>query len=203
MTKKVLAAILGSMLISSAAMAAPVADLAKGESQAGYNFSKLEFSLDSFSKSTGVNGFYYETGISDKLTLGLDYNDGDVSKTVLGNRLKLEETQIDFYGQYKLDKNAKLILGVRNYDETASVNGNTVGTYDSTKALYGIALNTALGKNTTGYTALLGTSEETEWRIGAAYQLDKQTVFDVNYKHKDYDGPTTLEGWGLGLSYRF
>lgn len=93
-------------------------------------------------------------------------------------------------------------MGNRSYDQTLYANGVNLGSYDSNKVLYGLALDTELGTNLTGYTALLKTSDETEWRLGATYQFNNQTSFDVNYKNKDFDD-VELNGIGIGLNYKF
>lgn len=203
MKKKVLACILGTMLISSVGFAAPVTNLDPGQTSIGYNYSDLDFKVGGTKlDSAGANGFYVEHAINKDFTVGLEYNGGDVSRTSSGSTVKLEDKETDFYVQYKVEKGVRLILGNRSYDQTLSLNGVTIGEYDTNKVLYGVSFDTQLGKNVNGYTTLLKTSDETEWRLGATYQIDKQTALDVNYKNKDYDG-LELEGFGIGINYKF
>ena len=203
MKKKVLAGILGSMLISSVGFAAPIANLEPGQTSVGYNYSNIEFSVEGTKiDDARANGFYIEHAINKDFIVGLEHNGGDVSKTIGGNAVKVEDKETDFYVQYKIDKGVRLVLGNRKYDQSLTVNGVSQGSYDANKVLYGVAFDTELGKKLTGYTALLKTSDETEWRLGATYQLDKQTAFDINYKNKDFDG-TELKGFGFGLNYKF
>jgi hypothetical protein len=96
MKKKILVGLVGTMMISSVCLAAaPVTELAKGETVVGLSHSDFDVSTD---------GFYLEHGIADKFIIGLDSNDFDGS------------TATDFYGKYKLDKNVNLTLGFRDYE---------------------------------------------------------------------------------------
>ncbi|MEG6585329.1 outer membrane beta-barrel protein [Dendrosporobacter sp. 1207_IL3150] len=203
MKKKVLASIIGAMLVSSVGFAAPVTNLEAGQTSVGYNYSNLDFTIDGTKiDSAGANGFYVEHAVNKNVIIGLEYNGGDITKTLGGDALKLEDKETDFYVQYKVEKGIRLVLGTRNYDQSLSLNGATVGSYDTNKVLYGVSFDTKLADKLDGYTTLLKTSDETEWRLGATYKVDEQTSIDVNYKNKDFDG-LELKGVGIGLNYKF
>lgn len=96
MQKKVLACFIGTMLLSGAALAAPVVTLEKGESVVGINHADLDHQ--------GVDGVYLENAVSDKITAGFQHKEGDFG----GN-------ENDLYAKYKLPQNVNLVLGMRDY----------------------------------------------------------------------------------------
>lgn len=176
MKKKILAGLVGTMLVSSVCLAAaPVTELTKGETVIGYSYSDFEwhgFDID-------THGFYVEHGIADKFILGIDSNDLDGS------------TSTDFYGKYKLDKKVNLTLGFRDYEDWKS------------KVTYGIEGSTVLGDKTVGYASLKLNSEETEWKVGATYAVAPQINLDLNYTSRDFDDSGAIKGIGVGINYKF
>ncbi|HBS60698.1 MAG TPA: hypothetical protein DEA44_15730 [Firmicutes bacterium] len=96
MQKKVLAGLIGAMLVSSAAMAAPVVTLERGESVVGINHLELDHE--------GVDSFFIENAISDKFTAGFQHAEGDYGGD-----------ENDLYAKYKLPQNVNLVFGMRDY----------------------------------------------------------------------------------------
>lgn len=180
MKKRVLAGVACAMFISSVGFAAPVLNLEKSESLAGYTWSHLDngYSTENF------NGLFLQSAVGDQFILGIDY--------LKGSGIDFRET--DIYGQYKFDKNARLILGNRQYK---------VGGYDENKLLYGVAANTQLAENTIGYASLLRDSLETDWKVGVTYEFALNTSLDLNYRYRDFDDWGSIKGFGLGLNYKF
>lgn len=168
------------MLISSAALAAPVLNLDKGESLAGYTWSHLDYG----DGSKNFNGLFLQSAVGDRFILGIDYSKGS----------GFDYKETDIYGQYKFDKNARLILGSRQYRGDGD---------RENKLLYGVAANTQLGHNTSGYASLLRDSWETDWKVGVTYALAANTSLDLNYRYRDIDDGDSIKGFGLGLNYKF
>ncbi len=185
MMKKVLTAFVAAMLAASAAFAAPAVDLEKGEATFGYTYSRhsIEFAGADHGKAD-VNNLYGEYGLDNKLILGLEYSKVNID----------DLKQTDIYLKYRLDKNFSLVAGNRDYSG------------GSAKFLYGINVQTNIAPNVTGYTGVVKTDFETQWRIGAVYAMDKQTYLDFNYMHrtpKEANRGYKIKGFGIGIGYKF
>jgi opacity protein-like surface antigen len=180
MKKRVLAGVVGAMFVCSVGFAAPVVDLQKGESTFGITHSNLK---DSDDIKYDSKGYYIQHGVSDNLVLGIDMN----------KQPDFDWKVTDIYGQYKAAKNTSIILGNRQYKGDESEN----------KLLYGIAANTKLNEKTTGYASVLKTSFETQWTIGANYDISENIALDVNYKKSNFDEDYNEKGFGFGVSYKF
>jgi opacity protein-like surface antigen len=176
MKRKVVAGFVGCMLLSSVGFAAPVVDLNKGESTIGYHYQDFD--------DHDSNGFSAQTALTDKLVLGAEYSKID----------DIDFKTTDIYGAYQLDKNLSVVLGNRHYD----VPGD-----NDDQVLYGLKGSTTLGKKSTGYASVLLTDDETEWQVGATYDVAKNVIFDANYKKRDFDDLSDTDGLGFGLTYKF
>ena len=193
MKKKILSGLICSMLVASVGFAAPVLDLEKGQTAAGYNYSRLDLELegDDYGKET-FDGFYVQHQLSDKLNLGLE-------RASIGNSVA-ELRLTDLIAQYKLDDNVNLALGIRKYRASAAGYGSD----SETKAAFGINGKTQLADNLTGYASYLRTSFEDEWKIGVSYQMSQNTYLDLNYAHHDVDDlDASFKGFGLGIGFTF
>lgn len=179
MKKKVLAGLVGTMLISNISFAAaPVTELIKGETVVGYSVSNFEIA----GYDVDTDGFYVEHGVADKFILGIDRNDLDGLKIT------------DFYAKYKLDKNLNATLGNREY---------SAGGYSDSYITVGIEGTTALAEKTVGYASLKLNSEETEWKLGATYAIAPKVNLDLNYTSHDFDLGGAVKGVGFGINFKF
>jgi opacity protein-like surface antigen len=176
MKKKVLAGFVGCMVLSSIGFAAPVVDLNKGESTIGFHSQDFN---DHDSK-----GYSAQTALTDDFILGAEYSKID----------NIDFKTTDIYGTYQIDKNLRLVLGNRHYD--------VPGDKDD-QILYGLKGNTTLGKKSTGYAGVLLTEDETEWQVGATYNVAKNVMFDASFKKRDFDDLSDTDGVGFGLTYKF
>lgn len=177
MKKKMLALIAGLTLASNVGFAAPLNNLATGETAIGYNYHSMSNSADN-------NSYYLENAISDKFTLGIERNNysGDFGS-------KWNTT--DIYAQYKLDPNIRLIVGNRDYD------------YAGSKVYFGVGVNTNLAPKLDGYASVISSSYTTEWQAGVNYALNDNLSLNVNYKNNKDDHYPTYDGIGVGLNYKF
>ena len=211
--KKVVIGVTALMMAASVASASPV-DLKKGEFTAGYTYNKTDLSLSAGGKTgstnTNTNGFFIYTALDDKFKLGVEYSKWSLSGSAGTIAVTIDTKVTDVVLQYAVDKNVGLIAGNRKYSisGTATVDGDEYTASGSeNKFLYGIMGKANMGKNIDGYAALLKTSYETEWRVGAIYSFDKNTYLDVNYKHHKYDlgGDVdfTAKGFGLNFGFKF
>lgn len=208
--KKFLTALVACMAISSIAMAAPMTNLEKGESAAGYLYwnPKIEAQDGGYSFDAGktnANGFYFENAISDKLILGIETIQGDKTKNLSGATVHADTRFTDITLQYKLDKNVRLIAGNRNYDTSGYItNGvdNISINSSENKFIYGIGASTPIGNKTTAYATYLHDSYANDWQIGVNHDVSKDVALNVNYRYHDEDY-VTLKGIGAGLIYKF
>jgi opacity protein-like surface antigen len=191
MKKKVLAGLVGAMLVSSVGLAAPVVDLNRGETSIGYNYSSLDIEINGTPFDTSdSDGFYVEHALNDKVSVGVDH-----TKTPIEfSGINLGDMKVtDVYAKYKLNKNIYATLGNRNY------NSDGEKTDEITIGLDGIK---QLTEKVNGYAGLKSNDYETELQIGATYALTDVLNLDVNYKHHDYDDGES-KGFGLGVNYKF
>ena len=204
--KKFVFALIACLAISSIAMAAPVTDLQKGESEVGYMYWNPSIDISSYDAgSTSANGAYVKTALDDKWTVGIETIQGDKTRTISGVRVHADIRLTDVTAQYKLDKNVRLIAGMRNYDgKLSATNGiDTIsGDNSENKFIYGIGFNGPIGEKTNAYATYTHDSYADEWQIGVNQDLSKNTFLNVNYRYHDEDG-LTLKGIGAGISYKF
>lgn len=201
--KKFLVTLVACLAISSIAMAAPMTNLNKGESTAGYLYWNPKIDVDSYNVGRATaNGAYVETALDDKWILGIETIKGSKDKNIAGVNVSADSRFTDVTVQYKLDKNVRLIAGNRNYDTSISAAG--LGSVDESenKFIYGIGASTPLGDKTSAYATYLHDSYCNEWQIGVNHDLAKNVFLNVNYRYHDEDN-VTLKGIGAGLSYRF
>lgn len=213
MKKKVLAGLVGTMLVSSIGFAAPVVELNKGETTIGYSHSNFDLTVngDSDLGDLKANGYYVQHGLTDKITLGFEKNKGKYSCTdgVDSNTINISFN--DIYATYKVAKNAQILLGNRAYKlsgfgtEAGVPWSETLSTEN--KLMYGIQGTAKLAEKLNGYLGFIKTSEETESKIGVIYAVASNTNLDLNYTiHKwDIDDIDELKfkGIGFGLNYKF
>ena len=102
---------------------------------------------------------YVEHKLSDNLTLGYQNIDR-----------KYGDSMNDFYGQYKLSNNNSLraILGHRDVDS-----GSTY---------IGVSINDELAPRVDGFASVIGSSDFTEYQVGANYELNREVDLNVNYR---------------------
>lgn len=195
MNKKLLATLVGSMLVSSIGFAAPVVDLQAGQTTAGYTYSKQD--MDVFGVGVGsetIDGFFVQHKLNDKMTIGVEQTKLDF------NISELKFT--DMTGQYALNDHINLALGARKYTADAGI----LGSDSETKVLYGINGKTQLNDKMTGYASYMRTSYEDEWRVGANYQLTQSAFVDVNYSHHQTDiggADVNFKGPGVAVGFLF
>ena len=179
MKTKVLALIAGSMMVSSLGFAAPISNVAPGDTTVGYSHYSLSHSNDN-------DEFYLEHALSDKFILGIQQNNNTVRGNGNGNTT-------DVYAQYKIDPNIRLILGNRNYDYAPVDN----------KVFYGIGANTNLGPKLDGYASVITSSATTEWQAGVNYALSEKVGLNLGYKSSKDKYYSTYDGIGIGVNYKF
>lgn len=191
MKKKVSAGIVGVMLVSGVALAAPVVNLEKGQTSIGYNYSSLETEILGISiDDSKTNGYYVETAVTDKVILGIDYNKASLESG--NNHADLKIT--DIYAKYKVGANANVLIGNRQYDFEGE---------KENKITYGIEETTRLDDNLNGYGSVKHNSYETEWQFGVTYALNNATNLDINYKRHSGDYDVIFKGFGIGINYKF
>ncbi|WP_312199437.1 hypothetical protein [Anaerospora hongkongensis] len=199
--KKCLLVLAASLAMSGVAAAAPVTDLAKGETTAGYLYWNPKVEIASYDLgSHNANGFFVETALTDKVILGIETIKGDAS-VPFG---KADTRFTDVTIQYKVADNVRLIAGNRNYDTNGS-NAYASGSISENKLLYGISGSTALGEKTTAYASVLQNSIGTDWQIGVNQNVSDNLTLNINYRYYDEDSilDTKLKGIGAGIIYKF
>ena len=197
--KKCLMVIAASLALSGVAMAAPVTNIEKGETNAGYIYWNPQVEYNSLDLgSTNANGFFVETALSDKVIAGVETIKGKIS----GGTASMDARFTDVTLQYKLSDQIRLIAGNRNYDTGASVSGLGSDNQSINKFITGLSASTVLGEKMTGYASVLTNSIGTDWQVGVNRNLTDTVDFNVNYRY--YDGDTaTLKGIGAGLVCKF
>ena len=197
--KKVLFVLAASFIMSSVAMAAPVTKIEQGEVNAGYLYwhPKVEVGSVDLGNSS-VNGFFIETGLTDKLVLGIETSKGD--KTKYGATFESRFTDVTV--QYKTTENVRIIAGNRNYDTDVYVPGYYSGSESTNKFIYGLSASAPIGEKTAAYASVLNDSYGTDWQLGVNQSLSDKFTINVNYRYYDGDG-VTLKGLGAGLVYMF
>lgn len=201
--KKLLLTLVMCFAVSSIAMAAPITELQKGESAAGYLYWNPKIDIDSYDfGNSNSNGFYVETALTNKVIVGIETMKGDRSKTISGTKVSIDTRFTDFTVQYKIDNNVRIIAGNRNYDTSASAAEYGSASESTNKFIYGIGASAPLSDKATVYATYLHDSYADDWQIGANQTLNKNLLLNVNYRYHDEDY-VTLKGVGAGLIYKF
>lgn len=201
--KKYLLVLAASLAMTSIAMAAPVTNIEKGETTAGYLYWNPKVEDNSLDLgSSNANGFFVESALSDKVIVGVETIKGSKSTTTGGVTAGLDARFTDVTLQYKLSDQLRLIAGNRNYDTSAYVTGLGSTSESVNKFITGLSASTVLGDKTTGYASVLTNSEGTDWQVGVNQSLTDTVAFNVNYRYYDGDS-TTLKGIGAGLACKF
>jgi hypothetical protein len=214
MKKKILVGLAGTMLISSVGFAAPVVDLAKGETVIGYNYHSYSADLAGYDFGDfNADGFHIEHGLTDQITLGFETSQGKANylyapSDILTAKVTFNDIYLAYKPQMSGKANVQLILGSRSYKENDSENyyGTIypLGSYSENHPLYGVQASTPLGDKVNGYAGVSATKIETEWKIGATYAVTPQVNLDLNYTNKKFDDLyLNLKGVGFGLNYKF
>lgn len=204
--KKCLLVLAASIAMSGIAAAAPVTNLEKGETTAGYLYWNPKVEIASYDLgSHNANGFFVETALSDKVIVGIETIKGDASAILSGFSGSADTRFTDVTIQYKVADNIRLIAGNRNYDTNGSIAGQGSASISENKLLYGISGSTALGEKTTAYASVLQNSIGTDWQIGVNQNISNTLTFNINYRYYDEDSifDTKLKGLGAGLIYKF
>ncbi|WP_312524503.1 hypothetical protein [Anaerospora sp.] len=204
--KKCFLVLAASIAMSGVAAAAPVTNLEKGETNAGYLYwnPKVEIASADLG-SHNANGFFVETALTDKVIVGIETIKGDASAVISGSFAKADTRFTDVTIQYKIADNVRLIAGNRNYDTNGSASGWGSASLSENKLVYGISGSTALGEKTTAYASVLQNSIGTDWQIGVNQNISNTLTFNINYRYYDEDSifDTKLKGLGAGLIYKF
>lgn len=179
MKKKIVALMAGTMLATSIGYAAPITDLAQGETNIGYN----HYNLDQNGRSVDDDSIYIENAISNKFIAGIERN--GYASPYGGSHTT------DIYAHYKLDNNVRLIVGDRNYSG------------DSDKFFYGVGVNGNLAPRLEGYASVTTNDVATGWQTGLNYKMDGDTSLNLGYKSDKHDNSSTRDGVGLGVSHKF
>lgn len=210
MQNKILAGLIGAMLISSVAFASPSVPLQQGETSIGFDVANLKPSISVLGltadfSGTHSNSYYLQHGLSDRFTIGAERTDLNAASSNSGG-LIADVKATDIYAQYKIDKNFSLIAGSRDYNATVGYGGISTS-LSKGNFLWGINASTKLSDKLTGHAAYKQTSYESEWQAGVADQLSNNVSLDLSYKHHDYNfgsaADLTLSGIGVGMNYKF
>ncbi len=200
--KKVLLVLAIILAMSSVAMAAPLTNLEKGESAAGYLYWNPKADVSGLDLGNSkANGFYVETAVSDKVIIGLETIKGNHSTYLAGYKFKVDTRFTDITVQYKVDDAFRLIAGNRNYDTSASF-ASVSYEGSGNEFFYGIGASTKLGDKTTAYATVTNSSIATEFQIGANHSINENLMLNINYRNYDEDD-ASLKGIGAGVIYKF
>ncbi|AJQ28587.1 hypothetical protein [Pelosinus fermentans] len=179
MKKKIFTLMAGTMLATSIGYAAPLTELAPGETTIGYN----HYNLDQNGHGIDDDSVYIEHALSDKFTAGIERN--GYSSYYGGSHTT------DIYVHYKLDNNVRLIAGDRNYSG------------ESDKFFYGVGVSANLAPRLDGYASVITNSVETGWQTGLNYAMDGKTSLNLGYKSDKHDHSSTRDGVGFGINHKF
>lgn len=144
------------------AFAAPINDLAQGQTAAGI----------------GSDSVYLEHKLTNNFTLGyqnLDNDRGDAD---------------DLYGQFQLSGNLKGIVGNRSF-------------HSDSNTYLGLAVNSPLSNDTTGYASLIAGSEFKELQVGANFRLTGNIDLNLDYHSFMPDSGQDKNGVGVGATFKF
>lgn len=149
------------MLNAATVFAAPINDLGRGQTALGL----------------GSDAFYLEHQLTDNFTLGFQNVDRDRSMN-------------DIYGQFRLSRNVRGIVGSRDLD-----NGS--------KLYLGAAVHGALSPEWEGYASLVGGDGFNEVQVGANTHLASNLDLNVDYHSFNPDYGRSRNGVGAGLTLKF
>lgn len=127
----------------------------------------------------GSDTFYIENKLTDNFTLG--YQNVDLDH--YGN-------SDDVYGQLHFTDNLRGIIGNRSFDSNS-------------KMYLGMAVNTPLAPNSTGYASLIAGNSFKEVQVGANVNLAPNVDLNLNYHSFIPDEGHNSNGVGVGATLKF
>ena len=201
MKKIVLGVVAASLLVTSAAYAAPMTSMDKGTGKIDAAFtmgSSLKGEGNGQSADFGGNNRYrlgVTYGLGDKL--GIDYkyaaHAGDYDSSVQSHQLNL---------MYQFNPNVAAFAGYVHNRAKVEGDSNTQNGYQ-----VGVLGNMKIAKRTTAWASIGVGNKITAYEIGVGYDLTKN--FDVNLfyndtKYKGFDAADfKTHGVNLGVTYHF
>ncbi|MBP2652061.1 MAG: hypothetical protein H6Q74_2886 [Firmicutes bacterium] len=188
--KKVLLTMVALAIMTSAAMAAPVTDLQKGQTTVGYTYWNPDVTSSSYDLgNTNANGFYAETGLTENAIVGVETTSG----SIYGMDVRFTDVTL----KSKIGKNFQFIVGNRSYDDSYGSYS-----YSTSKFMYGLGAFTNLNDKTTAYASILHSDIADDSQVGVNYQVSKEFSLNLNYRDYSEDG-FSLKGVGFSASYNF
>jgi hypothetical protein len=177
--------------------AAPFNTLAPGQTAIGLTYwgaSDPNYSTITYD-DWNMGGGYLEHKLSDRLTIGVESIGRSDSVFSYPYFVNVDTYLTDFYLQYHIKDNQRLILGNKSFDQ--DVYGTSYGYYSDSKTYVGIAFTSNLSENVEGYAAL--TTADTQ--LGA--NLNFSEYFSGNIFYRTYSGDVLdLSGLGFGLTLK-
>ncbi|HBS60248.1 MAG TPA: hypothetical protein DEA44_13385 [Firmicutes bacterium] len=206
MKKTMLACLAGAYFLTGVGQAAPAVDIAKGDTLFDISYNRLHVDVADLKLNATEIGLTH--GLSDKIALstGVTFT-GDETFTLNNQQAGPFDAKIyDVKLQYKMTKELAPFIGYKkweiNYEglpadrEVASKSG----------LQYGLLYNQKLSEKTSAFAAASFGRDMQEYKVGLAYNLNKNCSAEINYKKISldaHDKDIDAKGVGLGISYKF
>jgi len=230
--RKVLAGLVGAMFVCSVGFAAPVVDVAKGDTylDVSYNKLKADDAIDDDVK-LGTTELALTHGLTDKLALTLgytwtenklvyedidDYGDGELCIETDKAKASISDVKL----QYKVSKDFAPFIGYKKWETKntyrhwhefpagtlleGSYNETDVDSYDQSGAQFGFIYNTKIADKANFFGSAAFGNDIKEYKVGLGYDIAKNTALEVNYKKITFEyGDEDADVKGLGFGLTY
>lgn len=206
MKKTMLACLAGTYFLTGIGQAAPAVDIAKGDTIFDISYNKLHVDVADLKLNATEIGLTH--GLSDKFALstGVTFT-GDETFTLNNHQVGPFDAKVyDVKLQYKMTKELAHFIGYKKWEINYEGQPADVEFASESGLQYGLLYNRKLSEKTSAFAAASFGRDIQEYKLGLAYNLNKNCSAEINYKKLSldaHDRDIDAKGVGLGISYKF
>lgn len=214
MKKKILAGLIGSMLVASVGFAAPLTDYEVGKTAIDLTWRNTEISDKDGSMDKKYNmDWGITTGLGNNFAFQYrQFNPKSADTNINGDQVNSKIKTQEFNVLYKLNSNVSAYAGVMKakgeYNDITNP-ADSGSTKNNSKWQVGLVGSTKIADKTTAYGSLAAGKDLTSYEVGVSYELASNLDFNVDYrslKVNKLDGDKVdakAKGLGFGVTYKF
>ncbi|MBP2654000.1 MAG: hypothetical protein H6Q73_1569 [Firmicutes bacterium] len=198
MKKTIFLSLIGLIFTANVGFAAPAVNLDEEQAAIGFTYSQPSASISGSSWTTSDPDYSASGFIVDRL---------DRNLSIVGERQEdhwsnLSLNTNDVYGKFDVTKNIKVMAGYRWWSQ--DYDGYSSDDSSDGKFLYGVAFESRLGRNLTGYVNLKKADSDTNIDVGVTYDMNENLALNLSHRTYKVDlgssmGEYKLKGLSMGL----
>lgn len=202
MKKTMLACMAGVYFLTGVGQAAPVVDIAKGDTF--FDVSHYRLHVDDPDLKLNATEIGLTHGLSDKFAIftGVTFSQ-DTNFAPIG---PFEGNIADVRLQYKMTKELAPFIGYKKWDISYQGPPADVELASKSGLQYGLLYHRRLSENTSAFALASFGRDIKEYKLGFTYDFNKNCGAEINYRKISLDthgDDIDAKGVGLGIAYKF